>query len=193
MKTKANKNLHKQDSSQDLEANPSKDGQKQKARYVMLKDGSDHFFYGACPECGKEGQLNNINDDIWGYCELHNTAWYIANRDYDPQGVPEFCRLVEDRGYKEVAPIMTRLETPENRAAMLEEMQAISVAPILEFHLVDQDIQLKEIYGLHPIPDACTVQVRFENGLSKREISRHLKLIVDKFENEFNDFDDLPF
>jgi len=151
------------------------------------------LHYGACPECGKEGQLHNINKDIWSYCEKHNTAWYIPYNDCDPQGTPEFCQLADDRGYEKVAPIKTRIQTPDNKAAMVEEMKARTVIPISEIHLVDEEIQDKKCYGLHHLPDSCTVQVRFEEGLSKWEILNHLKLIVDKLEKQFDTFKGLPF
>ncbi len=170
---------------------------KTKARYTF-DDETDLFYYGACPECGKEGQLNNINSLIWSYCGEHNTAWHIPLNPDDPQGVPYFCQQADERNYKIVAPIMTKLETPENKAAMLEEMKARTVIPISEIHLVDEEILDKKCYGLHHLPDSCTVQVRFEECLSKLGILNHLKLIVDKLEKQFdavNDpyLNDLPF
>ncbi len=173
------------------ESPPIKD-QKQKARYIF-SDQADFFYYGACPECGKEGQLNNIDREIWSYCEVHNTAWYILTNPNDPQAPPEFYQLADERNYKIVAPIMTKLETPENKAAMLEEMKARTVIPISEIHLVDEEILDKKCYGLHHLPDSCTVQVRFEEGLSKWEILNHLKLIVDKLEKQFDASNAPPF
>jgi hypothetical protein len=182
MKSKKSKNQHKHDDFQDLEAMPSKDNQKQKARYVMLKDGSDHFYYGACPECGKEGQLKNTNADLWSYCAEHKTAWIIQREDdyYGERLAPGLGQSIEDAGYKLVRSIKTRLETPENKVAMLEEMEAISITPTTEIHLVDQNIQIKECFGLHPLPDGCTVQVRFREHLSVRGQIKQLKLIKDQ-------------
>ena len=73
MKTKASKNQQKHDDSQDLEAKPSKNTQTRKAEYIH-SDKTEIYHYGACPECGKEGQLNQAGEDIWSYCEEHNTA-----------------------------------------------------------------------------------------------------------------------
>lgn len=195
MKTKASKNQHKQGSSQDLEANPPKDYQKQKARYVMLNDGSDRFYYGACPECGKEGQLKNTNADLWSYCEVHETAWIILHENdyYGEQLAPGLGQSIKEAGYRLVRSIETRLETPENKAAMLEEMEAVSINPTTEIHLVDQDIQIKECFGLHPLPEDCTVQIRFERNLPNHEVSKLLKLLKVIIEEPSDSFDDLPF
>ena len=152
-----------------------------------------------CSECGKEGQLNNINSHIWSYCGEHNTAWHIPLNPDDPQGGPYFCQQADERNYKIVAPIMTKLETPENKAAMLEDLQAMPVILTSEIHLVDEEILDKKCYGLHHLPDSCTVQVRFEKGLSKFGIWYHLKLILDNLEEQFDlekeldAFNELPF
>ena len=69
---------------------------KTKARYTF-GDETDLFYYGACPECGKEGQLNNINGYIWSYCGVHKTAWHIPLNPDDPQGMPYFCQQADDR------------------------------------------------------------------------------------------------
>ena len=189
MKTKVSKSQHKHDDSQDLETKPSKNKQTRKAEYIR-SDKTEIYYYGRCPECGKEGQLNQLGEDIWGYCEEHNAAWYIPRNHYDPKGGPEFCRLVDERGYIKVAPIMSSLESPENKVAMLEEMQAISINPTSEIHLVDQDIQIKECFSLHPLPDGCTVQVRFREHLSCPEQMKRLRLIKNQIENQM---DDCPF
>jgi len=167
---------------------------KTKARYTF-GDETDLFYYGAYPECGKEGQLNNIDREIWSYCEVHNTAWYRLTNPNDPQAQapPEFYQLADDRNYKIVKPIMTRLETPENKAAMLEEMKARTITRTSEIHLVDQEIQYKECYGLNPLPDNCTVQVRFREDLSYHEQLKQLKLIKDEIEERANAFSDCPF
>lgn len=174
MKTKASKNQHKQ--------NNSKDNQKQKARYVMLDEGSDRFFYGACPECGKEGQLKNTNALLWSYCEMDKTAWIIWEQESDHQGLisSEFNQSIEDAGLKRVSAINTTLETPENKAAMLEEMGAKSITSTSEIHLVDQVVKFKECFGLHPLPDGCAVQVRFRWHLSNLEQIKQLELVKDK-------------
>ena len=192
MKTKAGKNQHKQDGSQDLEVMASKDDQKQKARYVMLNDGSDHFYYGACPECGKEGQLKNTNADLWSYCAVHKTAWVIPNKSnyYDEEVNSRLGKPIEEAGYRLVRSIYTRLETPENKAAMLEEMEAVSITPTTEINLVDQDIQIKECFGLHPLPEACTFQIRVEKNFSNDEILNLLKFVIVEFEASCND---IPF
>ena len=177
-----------------MEVNPPKDDQKQKARYVMLNDGSDHFYYGACPECGKEGQLKNTNADLWSYCEVHKTAWVIPHENdyYGEQLAPGLGQSIEEAGYRLVRSIETRLETPENKAAMLEEMEAVSITRTLEIHLVDQDIKYHEIYGLHPLPDACAVQVRFREDYSDEEVLYLLNLIKDKLEELVSE-NSLPF
>lgn len=186
MKTKESINQYTQDISQDLEAIPSDNDQKSKAQY-MLNDATDRFYYGACPECGKEGQLNSIDRDIWGYCEEHNTAWYIPDNPYDPQGGPEFCQIVDDRGYIKVVPIMTSLETPENKAAMLKEMRATTITTTSEIHLIDQEVQFKECYGLQVLPNGCSIQIRFEKYISDQEVLEFLKLIKEKLEVNTSD------
>ena len=195
MKTKASKNQHKHDGSQDLEVMPLKDDPRKKAKYVMLKDGSDHFYYGACPECGKEGQLKNTNADLWSYCAEHKTAWIIPREDdyYGERLAPGLGQSIKEAGYKLVRSIKTRLETPENKVAMLEEMEAISITPTTEIHLVDQDIQIKECFGLHPLPEACTVQIRFARDFSNRQMFNLMELIKVKIEEPGDGFDDIPF
>jgi len=165
---------------------------KTKARYTFGEQ-ADFFYYGACPECGKEGQLNNIDREIWSYCEVHNTAWHIPLNPDDPQGVPYFCQQADDRGYEKVAPIMTRLETPENKAAMLEEMKARTITLTSEIHLVDDDVRYKKCYGLHSLPDSCTVQIRFREIYSDSEVLELLNLIKDKVQERVDAFNGLPF
>ena len=166
----------------------------QKVFELTLADETDLFYFGACPECGKEGQLNNIDREIWSYCEVHNTAWYILTNPNDPQAQapPEFYQLADDRNYKIVKPIMTRLETPENKAAMLEEMKARTITPTSEFHVGDEGVRDKYCYGLHPLPDACTVQIRFSEDLSHNELTEQLKFVIDGIKERVNDFD-VPF
>jgi hypothetical protein len=194
LKAKASKSQHKHDDFQDLEAKPSKNKQTRKAEYIR-SDKTEIYYYGACPECGKEGQLKNTNRDLWSYCEVHKTAWIKPDEnDYWGQGIaPGLGHSLEAAGYRLVRAIKTRLETPENKAAILEEMQAASVTRTSEIHLVDQKFQYKECYGLNPLPDGCTVQVRFREFFSYHEHVNRLKLIKDEIENSIIDFDDIPF
>ena len=83
---------------------------------------------------------------------------------------------------------MASLETPENKAAMLEDMEAVSITPTSEIHLVNQKIQFEECFGLHPLPDGCAVQVRFRGHLSYPQQIKKLRLIKDQIADQIEDY-----
>jgi hypothetical protein len=158
------------------------------AKYHFDYHFDEEFFCGACPICGNSSGVKHIGADDWFYCEDHKTAWCvsagIAAKNYD-ESDQDVVRFFQDGGYSKVKPISSIHELPENKAAMLDDLKAVPVTCVDELQLINNQVVRDQVFGPHPLPESCDVQIRFsKNWLSVEEKLALLKQVIQHLETQ---------